>query len=214
MKYELIIFDMDGTILDTLEDLKNTLNHTLTLWKMPTRSLDEVRSFVGNGIRKLIERAVPKETTEETIEKIFADFLAYYQLHCADSTKPYDGILELLMTLKQKGYKTAVVSNKANAAVQELCVQYFNNLFDCAVGEQAQVQKKPAPDMVEQVLHTLQVSPEKSVYVGDSEVDIATAVNSHLDAIIVEWGFRDKEFLKKEGAKTIVSTPSQILQLV
>lgn len=214
MKYELIVFDMDGTILDTLEDLKNSMNYTLRLHHMPERTLDEVRSFVGNGIRKLIERAVVNGTSEEKINEIHKDFMAHYEVHCADFTKPYDGVISLIQELRNRGYKTAVVSNKADGAVQDLCVQYFPNLFDLAIGERPEIAKKPAPDMVHLALEQLQFSKENAVYIGDSDVDVATARNSNLDMIAVDWGFRTREFLISQGAETIVSTPEEILELV
>lgn len=214
MKYELIVFDMDGTILDTLEDLKNSMNHTLRLHSMPERTLDEIRSFVGNGIRKLIERAVVNGTPNEKIEAIYKDFMKHYEVHCADFTKPYDGINDLIQELRNRGYKTAVVSNKAHDAVLDLCEQYFPSLFDLALGEKPEIAKKPAPDMVNLALKKLQIPREEAVYIGDSDVDVATARNSNLDMIAVDWGFRTREFLIEQGAETIVSNPEEILQLV
>ena len=214
MKYELIVFDMDGTILDTLEDLKNSMNHTLKLHNMPQRTLDEIRSFVGNGIRKLIERAVTAGTSDEKIDVIHKDFMAHYEIHCADFTRPYDGVIDLIKELRNRGYKTAVVSNKADTAVQDLCVQYFPGLFDLAIGERPEIAKKPAADMVNLALEQLGFSKEKAVYIGDSDVDVATARNSNLDMIAVDWGFRTREFLMEQGAETIVSAPEEILELV
>ena len=214
MKYELIVFDMDGTILDTLEDLKNSMNHTLRLHSMPERTLDEIRSFVGNGIRKLIERAVVNGTPNEKIEAIHKDFMKHYEVHCADFTKPYDGINDLIQELRNHGYKTAVVSNKAHDAVLGLCDQYFPSLFDLALGEKPEIAKKPAPDMVNLALEKLQIPREEAVYIGDSDVDVATARNSNLDMIAVDWGFRTREFLLEQGAETIVSKPEEILELV
>lgn len=214
MKYELIVFDMDGTILDTLEDLKNSMNHTLKLHNMPERTLDEIRSFVGNGIRKLIERAVMSGTSTEQIDVIHKDFMEHYEIHCADFTRPYDGVNDLIKELRNRGYKTAVVSNKADGAVQDLCVQYFPGLFDLAIGERPEIAKKPAADMVNLALNKLNVSKEKAVYIGDSDVDVATARNSKLDMIAVDWGFRTREFLMEQGAETIVSKPEEILELV
>lgn len=214
MKYELIVFDMDGTILDTLEDLKNSMNHTLKLHNMPERTLDEIRSFVGNGIRKLIERAVMAGTSAEQIDVIHKDFMEHYEIHCADFTRPYDGVNDLIKELRNRGYKTAVVSNKADGAVQDLCVQYFPGLFDLAIGERPEIAKKPAADMVNLALNKLNVSKEKAVYIGDSDVDVATARNSKLDMIAVDWGFRTREFLIEQGAETIVSKPEEILGLV
>ena len=214
MKYKLAIFDMDGTILDTLEDLTDSLNYALSLSKYPTRTLDEVRSFVGNGLRKLIERATPSGTSKEALEKVFADFTSYYPNHCFDKTKPYSGIIEVIQTLRNQGIKTAVVSNKANYAVQILCKQYFDGLFDFAVGEQEGVQKKPAPDSVNLVIDKLNAKYSDCVYIGDSDVDIQTAANAKIDCISVTWGFRDVDFLTEQGANIIVSSPEELLSIL
>lgn len=214
MKYELIIFDMDGTILDTLEDLQSSLNHALALSGFAVRSLDEVRSFVGNGIGKLIERSLPASSLPAHFEKVYGDFMAHYTIHCTDLTRPYAGIPQLISTLRKKGCQTAVVSNKADAAVGELCRRYFPGLFDYAIGERKGLARKPEADLVNFVLKELNCPKEKTVYIGDSEVDIATAQNAGLDAIIVDWGFRDTAFLKKQGAKTIASSPEEILALL
>jgi len=204
MKYKLVIFDLDGTILDTLEDLKQALNHALTFYEYPTRTLDEVRCFVGNGIRKLIERAMPENALDTDIDKVFAEFNKYYALHCADYTKPYEGVVELVRKLRNMGIKTAVVSNKADYGVQELCDKYFNGLFDYAVGERVGVNRKPSPDAVYEVLSYLDIEKNEAVYVGDSEVDVKTAQNAGLESIMVSWGFRDKEYLYEQGAVNIV----------
>jgi phosphoglycolate phosphatase len=214
MKYKLAIFDMDGTILNTLEDLTDSLNHTLKAFGYPVHSIDNVRRFVGNGIRKLIERALPADSTEERIDEVFAAFMPYYNEHCADKTKPYDGISELILELRNAGCLTAVVSNKADSAVQELCVKYFNGLFDAAAGEKPGINKKPAPDSVNLILDTLKLSANDAVYIGDSEVDIATAKNSLMDAIIVSWGFREVPFLKEHGAEIIVDTPKEVKDII
>ena len=205
MKYKLVIFDLDGTILDTLEDLKQALNHALAFYEYPTRTLDEVRRFVGNGIRKLIERAMPENALDTDIDRVFAEFNKYYALHCADYTKPYEGVVELIRKLRNNGIKTAVVSNKADYGVQELCDKYFNGLFDYAVGERVGVNRKPSPDAVYEVLSYLDIEKNEAVYVGDSEVDVKTAKNADMESIIVTWGFRDKEFLIEQGAVCIVN---------
>lgn len=213
MKYTLAIFDMDGTILDTLEDLTDSLNVSLNAFSMPERTLDEVRSFVGNGIHNLIEKAVPEHTTSEEIEKVFEFFMPYYQKNCANKTKPYDGIVEVIQSLRQRGIKTAVVSNKADNAVQELCKQYFSDLFDFAIGEKPGNRKKPAPDAVLETLNTLGFSKEETVYIGDSEVDLATAKNSQLDCIAATWGFRSTELLKEQGATVFAHRPEDLVSL-
>ncbi|MDO4167303.1 MAG: HAD-IIIA family hydrolase [Eubacteriales bacterium] len=213
-KYDLVIFDMDGTILNTLDDLTDSLNVVLLAHHYPQRTLAEVRSFVGNGIRLLIERAVPEGLSVEEIDQIHQDFMNYYEEHCADKTKPYQGVPALIKTLREQGYRTAVVSNKADQAVQELCQQYFPGLFDIAVGERPGIAKKPAPDSVNQVLQSLNMKREQAVYVGDSEVDVATAYNAGMDGIAVTWGFRKPDFLKQQGATCLVSDPKEIIDLV
>lgn len=212
MKYDLVIFDMDGTILNTLEDLADSLNVTLRHFGYPEHTISEVCSFVGNGIRLLIERGVPEGLSTEQIDEVYAYFMKYYQQHCADKTKPYELIPETIMKLRQKGVKTAVLSNKADCAVRELAEQYFKGLFDVAVGEREGVSKKPAPDGVDDILRQLQVDRNKAVYIGDSEVDIATAKNAHMDSIIVKWGFREADFLRSQGAKILIDSPEEILK--
>lgn len=214
MAYKLAIFDLDGTILDTLEDLTDATNYALGEHGYPLRTIDEIRRFVGNGIRKLIERAVPASLTEEEISSVHQTFSAYYQQHCADKTRPYEGILPLLRRLRTEGCLTAVVSNKADAAVQPLCRQYYDGLFDYAVGERPGIRRKPAPDAVLEVLRRLEVDAADAVYIGDSEVDIQTAANAGLDAIVVTWGFRDRNYLESQGGKRFVDRPEEIEELV
>ncbi len=214
MSYKLVIFDMDGTILDTLEDLAGSLNYALAEVGMPQRSLEEVRTFVGNGIRKLLERGVQPGSTAEQVDEVQANFMPHYKQHCADKTCAYPGILPLLAALKDAGTKLAVVSNKGDFAVQELCVQYFPGLFDVAVGEKEGVRKKPMPDSVNLVLQQLDVAGADAVYVGDSEVDIATARNAGLECIVVGWGFRDEAFLLEQGAEAIIKSTDELAQLL
>ena len=210
MKYTLAIFDLDGTILNTLEDLTDSLNVALEKSGYPKRSIEEVRRFVGNGIWKLMERGVPSGTETKAVEQEHRDFTEYDKNHCADKTRPYHGIMELLWTIRKAGCKTAVVSNKADYGVQELCRQYFDGLFDVAVGEREGILKNPAPDSVNEVLKCLQAKKEETVYIGDSEVDIETAANAGIDHMIVEWGFREPEFLKERGAKVFAAVPGDI----
>ena len=210
MMFQLVIFDLDGTILDTLEDLYLSVNHALRKNELPERTMEEVRRFVGNGIRKLIERAVPEESSEELIEQVHADFTAYYEVHCADHTKPYDGIPELIRSLRAAGMQTAVVSNKADYAVQSLCRKYFPDLFDAVAGEKEGIRRKPAPDSVNLVLNQLAVKREQSVYIGDSDVDILTAKNSGMPCISVDWGFRSGTFLREHGAELILSKTEDV----
>lgn len=212
MKYELAIFDLDGTILNTLDDLADSLNYVLAEHGFPQHTADEVRMMVGNGILNLIKRALPKNTEQTTVEAVYADFNAYYKLHSADKTKPYDGITEMLEQLKSSGIKLAVVSNKADYAVQDLCVKYFGRSFDAVAGEKSGVPKKPAPDGVNNILAELGIERKKSVYIGDSDVDIETARNSEMDCIAVDWGFRDEKLLRECGAEVIVSSPNEIVK--
>ena len=201
------VFDMDGTILNTLEDLMDSTNFALKNNGLKERSLEEIRFFVGNGIQKLIERAVPQGTSKEVFEKVFADFKSHYKIHCADKTSYYDGIPSVIQTLR----KMAVVSNKADFAVQELVEVYFKGLFDVALGEKTGVSKKPSPDMVNAALSVLGVEKEAAFYIGDSDVDFETAKNSSLDFIGVSWGFRGRKFLENLGAKNIIDSPEELL---
>jgi len=214
MKYKLAIFDMDGTILNTLEDLKNSLNYALQKQGFSPRTTDEVRSFVGNGIRLLIERGVPKNATPSETDSVFDTFNEHYALHCADTTQPYNGIIAAVNELKAQGIKVAVVSNKADYAVQSLCKRYFDGLFDCAIGQTDKIRKKPYPDSVNEILKRYGISPEDTVYIGDSDVDIQTAKNAKTDCISVDWGFRSREFLAENGATHIVSTTDEMLDLI
>lgn len=212
MKYQLAIFDLDGTLLNTLEDLADSANYVMKAFGYPERTVEEIRNFVGNGIRKLLERSAPEGTPAEEIDRMFETFTTYYKEHCADKTKPYDGIMELLEKLQRQGLKLAVVSNKADYAVKALCEQYFQRCFNEAVGERAGIARKPAPDTVNEVLKNLQIDKSQAVYIGDSEVDVKTAQNAEMDCIAVDWGFRDTEVLKMAGAETIVSTPEELLR--
>lgn len=212
MNYKLFIFDLDGTILDTLEDLTNSLNAALSANCLPQRTTDEVRRFVGNGIGKLIRRGVPKGTEEALIAQVLADFKAHYRIHSADHTRPYEGVTGLIGQIRGHGGLVAVVSNKADFAVQDLCRHYFPDLIDAAVGEREGVRRKPEPDSVLEMMTHFGVSAGETVYIGDSEVDIQTAQNAGTDAIIVTWGFRDRDFLSGRGAKRIAETPEEILR--
>lgn len=214
MRYKLAVFDMDGTILDTLDDLTDSVNFALSKSGFSKHTREEVCSFVGNGIRKLIERAVSEGTETAVIDKVHSDFTEYYKTHCADKTRPYNGIIELLEKLREAGCKTAVVSNKADYAVQELCRQYFDGLFDAAAGERKGISKKPAPDSVFEILRQLGTEKADAVYIGDSDVDIETAHNAGMDSIIVDWGFRKREFLKEHGAECIVSNTKEIAEII
>lgn len=210
------IFDLDGTLLDTLTDLSNAVNHALRANSMPERTIEEVRFMVGNGVRKLMLRAVPDGEDNPFFEKAFADFRAYYSEHSFDTTKPYDGILPLLSELKGRGVKMAVVSNKMDAATKPLVKRFFGDYIDVAIGENETegIKRKPAPEMVFKAIAELGVKAEDCVYIGDSDVDLHTAQNSNLPCISVLWGFRDKDFLASHGATCFAVTPKDVLELV
>lgn len=206
-----VIFDLDGTLLDTLEDLKNAVNAALEMNNLPVRSLSEVRAFVGNGIRNLMLKAVGDELGADAFEKVFADFKEYYGVHCKDNTCPYPGIIELLDELHTRKIPMAIVSNKIDSAVKELNVEHFKGYMCSAIGEMEGVARKPAPDMVDKAIAEMNVLKENLVYVGDSDVDIKTAQNSNLRCISVTWGFRDEKFLREHGAVEIIDKPEQLL---
>ena len=195
MKYKLAIFDMDGTILDTLVDLAEAVNYALRKAGLPERSLQEVRSYLGNGMLRLIRLAAPEDASAELLAELKEIFTEYYKAHCSAHTRPYDGVVELIEELRARGVKTAVVSNKPDFGVQLLVQDYFPTSFDAAVGERIGIAKKPAPDSVNEVLRLLNISREEAVYIGDSEVDIETARNAGMTGLIVTWGFRDEAYL-------------------
>lgn len=206
MRYNTILWDLDGTLLDTLDDLADSVNAALLKNDFPTRSREEIRSFVGNGMRRLIARAVPDGTSEADEARVRGDFEEHYRIHCNDKTKPYDGILPLLRRLHQAGVTMAIVSNKPDFAVRDLAKQYFDGLVDAAVGARDGVPTKPARDVIDLTLATLGRSGEGAVYIGDSEVDVATARAADLSGIAVSWGFRDEAVLRAAGAGQIAAT--------
>ncbi len=212
MAYKAAIFDMDGTILNTLQDLQNATNYALREHNFPERTYEEVRNFVGNGVQKLIERALPEGSSDETVQTVLTSFKTYYKVHSTDTTAPYEGIPEAIKKLREAGIKTAVVSNKPDFGVQDLVKDFFPNLFDAALGEKTGIAKKPAPDMVNSALDSLAVSKTDSVYIGDSDVDFMTAKNSGLSFIGCSWGFKGRSFLEKLGAGTIVDNAEQLVQ--
>jgi len=213
MNYQTYIFDLDGTLLNTLADLAASTNYALRTHGMPEHSHDDIRRFVGNGVRVLMQRAVPDGTERLCFEEVFATFRQHYICHSLDTTRPYDGIKDTLAALRTRGCRIAVVSNKMMAATQELCRHFFADTVEVAIGEHEAegICKKPAPDTVIEALRQLGVGRESAVYVGDSEVDIMTAQNSGLPCISVLWGYRDKAFLLTHGATTFITHPSQLL---
>lgn len=209
-KYKTYIFDLDGTLLSTLTDLAASTNYALRTHHMPERSLDEVRRFVGNGVKKLMERAIPDGLNNPLFEETFATFRQHYMQHNLDTTQPYPGIMQLLEQLKAEDKNIAVVSNKFYAATRELCRHFFGDLMPVAIGEREDIRKKPAPDTVIEALRELGVDKEGAVYIGDSDVDIMTAKNSGMPCVSVLWGFRDKEFLLEHGATTLILKPEEM----
>ena len=210
--YNTYIFDLDGTLLSSLADLAASCNYALRTNGMPERTLDEVRRFVGNGVKKLMERATPDGLQNPLFDKTLADFRQHYMKHNLDTTCPYEGVMPMLEELQRRGKKVAVVSNKFYAATQELCHHFFGDLVTVAIGEREDIRKKPAPDTVIEALRQLIATAEESVYIGDSDVDIDTARNAGMPCISVLWGFRDKDFLIEHGATTLVATPQEILK--
>ncbi|NLL77726.1 MAG: HAD-IIIA family hydrolase [Clostridiales bacterium] len=213
-RYDTVIFDLDGTLLNTLEDLKDSVNYALQTAGMPLRTMEEIRCFVGNGVMRLMELAVPEGRNNPEFEKVFEAFKANYSIHCNDKTGLYPHVEELMKELKNRGYKMAIVSNKYYDAVQELKEQYFVEYITVAIGEKEDILRKPAPDMALEALKILGSTKDSAVYVGDSEVDIATARNAGMDCISVTWGFRKKEEQKKAGGKVFVDDPLEILDLL
>lgn len=211
MKYtNTVIFDLDGTLLDTLWDLTDATNYALKECGYPERSYDEIRRFVGNGVEMLIRRAVPQDTSEDRIQEVLAIFKIFYMHNSKNSTKPYDGIIELLESLKKKGFKIGVVSNKFDKAVKKLCNDYFFGLIDIATGESCNVPKKPSPIGVLKTIEEIGATPDKSVMIGDSETDIQTAKNAGIVSIGVLWGFRDEKTLVEAGADELVDSPERL----
>lgn len=210
------IFDLDGTLLYTLEDLKDSVNFSLEKFGYPKRTLEEVRVFVGNGVRLLMERAIPNGTENKDFDSCLNCFKEHYAKNMYNKTKPFDGILDMLDELKIRGYKIGVVSNKFDLAVKELCKNYFNDKVELAIGESEAegIRKKPYPDSVFKAMEILNCDKNKTFYLGDSEVDIETAQNSGLKCISVTWGYKDEQFLKAHGAKLIAHKPSDILEFL
>lgn len=210
-----VIFDLDGTLLNTIDDLGDSVNYVLKKHNYPTFSIEEYKYKVGNGMRKLIERSLPEnKRNDETIEQVLAEFMAYYGEHKMDKTAPYDNIEQLLKTLKQKGVKTAVVTNKAHISAKPLMDEVFPDLFDAVIGQKEGVPTKPDPTSVFAVLKELGVSADECLYLGDSGVDMQTAKNAGIFGIGVLWGFRKADELIENGAKKLIGKPQELLELL
>ena len=206
------IFDLDGTLLDTLDDLTDSMNYILGMHNFPLRTRDEVRNFVGNGVRKLVERAVPPEykADEEFIDKFYDDFSLYYNSHSDIKTAPYPGTLDMLDKLLENGFDIAIVSNKIDSAVKSLSAKFFGERIKSATGEKPSIRHKPEPDMVIMAMEEMGADKENSIYIGDSEVDIQTAKNAGIPCISVLWGFKDRKFLEDSGATVIVESMEEL----
>lgn len=211
-EYSTYIFDLDGTLLDTLGDLAASVNYALRSVGLPEHSIDDVRRFVGNGVRLLMVRAIEGGDSNPRFEEAYATFRSHYMEHGLDTTQPYPGIMELLKELKTRGKKIAVVSNKFYDATQELVKHFFGEYVSVAIGERENIRKKPAPDTVLEAMRMLGVDKEGAVYIGDSDVDFNTAKNVGIPCVSVLWGFRDREFLESIGATTFITQPSQMLE--
>ena len=209
-----ILFDMDGTLLNTLEDLYYSTNAALVAYGFPKRTIEEVRQFVGNGLRNLMRQAVPDAEENSHFEDCMKTFKEHYGVHLDDHTGPYPGILKMLQILAEKGYVMGVVSNKPDFAVKDLAKRYFGEHILVAIGESEKVRRKPAPDTVEQAARALGVSMEDCIYVGDSEVDLETAKNCRIPCVSVSWGFRERELLEKLGAKEIADTTEELVKIL
>ncbi len=212
MNINTVIFDLDGTLLNSLGDLHACFNYAITQFGYPSRTIEEIKSFVGNGIVKAIERALPHKVSDEELNKIVSLFKEYYQAHMSELTFPYEGIIPMLKTLNEKGYKIAVVSNKFDDAVKGLCNKYFGDYIQTAIGEGYGVERKPNPTGVFKAIEELNSDIKNAIYIGDSDVDIQTAKNANIPCISVLWGFRDKEFLIKNGGHIFASTPDDIIK--
>ena len=214
MKTDTVIFDLDGTLLNTLEDLADSTNYAMRAFGLKERSINEVRNFVGNGVDVLIERAVEGAISKEQELECLDVFKQHYSKNMDNKTKPYDGIMDVIKELLKRGYHIAIVSNKFDAAVKGLNVDYFEGLFPVAIGASDTVAKKPAPDSVIKALQELHSDKERAVYVGDSDVDIMTARNSGLPCISVTWGFRDEELQRSMGTDYIIHKPAELLDVL
>lgn len=208
-----VIFDLDGTLLDTLEDLTDSVNYILWKHGMPERTIDEIRSFIGNGVPTLIARSVPCNTDAETVKICVSEMMEYYKEHAEIKTKPYEGITELLEELSNRNIATAVVTNKAEEAAKILCKAKFGDIFDLVIGDNGKDKLKPAPDNVFRAMRELNLEKNEVLYVGDSDVDMITAENAGLESVGVTWGFRDENVLRKNGADHIINNPADLLKL-
>ena len=209
-----VIFDLDGTLLNTLDDLTDSVNFALGEMGYPLHTADEVRMMVGNSVIYLIEQALPDGTDKEIFDKTLALFESHYQTNMRNKTAPYDGVMQMLDKLSTEGYKLAVVSNKPDVFTQELVSELFGDYIPLAIGRSETIARKPAPDMLELAMKQLGSDPDSTVYVGDSEVDVETSINAGVDCVGCLWGFRDRETLESAGAEFIISSPDELVGLI
>ncbi len=214
MRYTTVLFDLDGTLMDTLEDLCDSVNHILRERGFPERSSDQIRMALGNGARVLLAKSLPDGEATPGFEEMLSDYDKYYLAHNTIKTKPYEGVHQMLRSLSAKEFKLGVVSNKSDAAAKELVRRFLGDVVSVVIGESRSIRRKPAPDTVLAALRELDSSPWESVYVGDSEVDIKTAAAAKMDCISVAWGFRSRDFLEAAGAKYIAEKPEDVLKIV
>lgn len=214
MAIKTIIFDLDGTLLYSLEDLKDSVNFVMKKHGFREYTIDEVREAIGNGVRLLMERILPKDIDKNLFEECLSEFKENYSKNMYNKTKPYDGVLDMLKALREEGYKIAVLSNKFDSAVKELSSKYFGELVDLAVGQKEGVKEKPSPLGIQEIAKELDTDVETCVMVGDSEVDIQTANNAGIDCISVTWGYKNIDFLYDNGATKLVYAPEDILELL
>jgi phosphoglycolate phosphatase len=214
MTHSTVIFDFDGTLLYTVQDLANAVNHAISKHGYPRHGVDAIQAMVGNGVNKLVARSLPRGFDTPDYEEIMADFRAYYSQHCFDNTRAYDGVQEMLQTLKARGCKMAIVTNKYQVAAEELRKRFFADTIDLIVGDLEGRQRKPAPDSVLLALEKLGSTPEESVYVGDTEVDMYTAQNAGMDFVCVAWGYRSAQQIAEINPPAVAHSPMELAELV
>lgn len=211
---KLVIFDLDGTLLYTLEDLKDSVNHALEKFGYETKSLEEVSKHVGNGVKHLVRMMLPENIGHDDFNAYYECFKEHYSEHCCDKTHPYEGIIDVLKVLKHRGVKIGIFSNKFQEAAEEVCEHYFKDLYDIVVGESETCKRKPAPDGINLISDKFGVTNDDVLFFGDSEVDIKTAENAGVYCVSVLWGYRDREFLTDNDAKVFISKPSEIIDII
>ena len=213
-RFKAVVFDMDGTILDTLTDLADSVNHCLGLYGYPPVPRQAVAAALGNGAGRLVEELIEGGRNNPDYSNVLNAHIAYYENHCQIKTAPYSGIIPAMKRLKENGIRMAIVSNKGDGAVAKLSERYFGALVETAVGERTGIRRKPSPDTVLEALRMMGVSPEKAIYVGDTEVDVETASNAGMPCMLVSWGFRDRVWLERLGAEFLVDTAPEMVEKI